>query len=507
MCDELDINYGILLNNIGFYYTTQNNLKKSLEFANKAIDFAISINDTSRLFLMYNNSAYLAAETGKYNDAVDYYDKAIAGIKRIKSRANSYEYYAISQNKAALLMSIGKLIEARNIYESIIDDFIQFYSNRIGSSNTVESYALLLERIGDNGAIRYYELALEIARNQKKDNTNNIVNTMLTYGSFLVKNDIPRGKTLLDSADLLVNQYYTKPNKLQFLTKIKLSDYYFEKQKFDECKNYLDSTYVVLQKITSSTHYHYIDIFRRYSDYYQKQNNYEKSKNYILKADSISKIIFEKDNPVNIRIKYDLAKVHFLLENYDDSYKLFQESFVNITELVNDYLGNFDIDNSENIFGSQLSYYYDEYLKLISSKDNLPQKFLSLGFENRLFAKGILLESQIINKLISSKLKNTNSNYNKYIELKKYIAKANNFSKNKIDKFNINIDSLKKEAKLLEVEIKNSEDYQENFKISDPKLDDLLSLMNNDEALIDIFTLRNELNGIYKYYAFLNSEK
>lgn len=231
------------------YYYNEYKEDKSLKFLNAALGKFKELGDQRKVAVCYNLKGNILSDLGKYKDAKQAYEKAIAGAVKIK---NDTLKASFSNNLGLVLKNLGDYKEAVDVfYESLR------LKEKIGASEksisaTLLNLGLIWDLLNDSQkAEEYYQQSLDL---KLKLNDSLGVSRLLSNIAVIYKN---RGN--LDKAEKLILQSedYNKGvgNLEQFyVNHTNLGNIYKRRGNFELAIEFLEKAYDVAREMNNLTY-------------------------------------------------------------------------------------------------------------------------------------------------------------------------------------------------------------------------------------------------------------
>ena len=288
---------------------------------------------------------------------------------------------------------------------------------------------------------------------------------------------------------------------------------YQEMKKYNAAETMYLNAKLIDEKTLGKNHPAYGIDCNNLATVYSALGKYKKAENLYLESKAIDEKIYGKVHPSYALGCLNLAFVYQKKADYSESYKYFlealdlkqkelQQNFKNLTEQEK----NLYIKKNKNFFD-----YLSEFLLISQNKLNPEQSNNLLKFQADVFLqmKSILLAStqKMKKRILNSGDKNLVKAYEKWTDLRNQYAKFPQFSKAKLNKMQINLDSLlneinKKEKYLSE----KSEDFKTAFAPKIPKWQELQKNMKAGEIAVEIFRIKMSTDSIV-YAALLTTNE
>lgn len=151
----------IALNNISTYYYSIDDYKTASDYIDKAISVAESINDKFSLITLYHNKAANLSETGRHEESIEYYQKALE-IERALFANNHPLTARTLKNLSVAYNELSMYSKAYGYMMDALDMMIAVYGeDHPEVAGGYLSTGQLLNAVGRNALAKKYALAAE----------------------------------------------------------------------------------------------------------------------------------------------------------------------------------------------------------------------------------------------------------------------------------------------------------------------------------------------------------
>ncbi|MBM3436456.1 MAG: tetratricopeptide repeat protein, partial [Bacteroidetes bacterium] len=342
------------LSNLGLGHRYKGNYYEAMVFQQKALDVALKLQIDTDIVQEYNRIGIIYKGLGLYNDALEYFLKAITLLEK-NGDTND-------EDIANLYNNIGNVYRKRGDYELALECF--FKTLKINKTlGNKEGYAYILNNIGNiyadleiyDQALEYHKQSLEVKK--ELGNKYGISTSMKNIGDIYLaiknpdkaldyfrqhqqyaveindKNGIASSMHDIGSAYIALKNYTMAEEYLYNSLKIKteigdkigiinsyvsLSNFYIQINKYLEALKYLDKAYILAKDENFLEDLR--DIYLNYSIVYNKIFLYDKALEYYQKYSTVKDSIFNtgiSNKITQLQIKQkseELEKEKLLLE-------------------------------------------------------------------------------------------------------------------------------------------------------------------------------------------------
>ncbi|MFH2142856.1 MAG: tetratricopeptide repeat protein [Bacteroidota bacterium] len=513
----------MLLNNIGYIYSTRGEIPRALEYYNKSLTIRKELGDKLGIAESLNNMGVIYDDQGYVIKALEYYNKSVSLYLEIGNKdglAYSYnnlgatyyiqgdipkalEYYHKSLNMQEELgnkQGMGLAINNIGIIyknQGDIPKALEFFDkslilkeevgDKIGMAQTINNMAVIYRGQGDNiKALEYYQKSTNIC--EEIGNKTGMALSINNIG-FIYKNQASEAKYKHDYAksDSLIKialEFFQKSLNIREGTGDKhgmaeslnaIGFLYKDEDNFYKALEYFQKSLNICEEIGDKKGISYTLFGLGVTS--QKQNNIFKLNEYATRCLIISKDLGFQDrieSAVNLmkdlRIKQNNFESadSFAIEMIDINNKAILSNFATLSET-----------GQEKYFKTVAINYMDfNSYALIRKLEN--PKIVDFVFNNTLKNKGLLLKSSTAmrNAVLNSEDTLLIDNYYKWVHIKKQIAKL--CSKGKDTK------ELDEQANEYEKQlVKGSQLFSDFKKLQNITWQDVQKGLNQDEAAVE----------------------
>jgi tetratricopeptide (TPR) repeat protein/DNA-binding CsgD family transcriptional regulator len=197
----------MILNTKGIIFLWVKDFESSLNVLDSAIKINTSINDSISLAKNYTNIGRLYSEKRELNTAFHYFRKAYV-IDSIKN--NTKGLYIKGLNLASTLVYLNRYIEARNIYDKLLNTE-EIKSNHVYMSRLHYSIAILYYHLDNSDLIEEHtNRAMEYANKTGDQSYISLILDLKSKNQFYFKKNKDRGYELLKESYMIANKTNSK---------------------------------------------------------------------------------------------------------------------------------------------------------------------------------------------------------------------------------------------------------------------------------------------------------
>ncbi|MCT4637204.1 MAG: hypothetical protein N4A72_05815 [Bacteroidales bacterium] len=192
-----------ILNTKGIIFFWVHDFESSLRVLDSATKINININDSISLAKNYTNIGRVYSGKRELNTAYHYFRKAYA-IDSIKN--NTHGLYVKGLNLASTLVHLNKYIEARNIYDKLLNTD-EIKSNYVYMSRLHYSVAILYYHLDNSDMIeKHTDKALEYAKKTNDQSYISLILNLKSKNHFYFKKNKDKGYELLKESYMIAKK-------------------------------------------------------------------------------------------------------------------------------------------------------------------------------------------------------------------------------------------------------------------------------------------------------------
>lgn len=255
---------------LGISYDYSENYLIGDQYQNRCIEIAEKIKDTELLARAYNAKGLAAYHLERYEDAHEYYQKALDYLNKI-SQNHSYKG-AVIHNIAALYDKEGKSQMAIKFFDQAIAFNLKNHNDLWLGQNYYEKAIAFRHLSNFKAAIQNSKTSVDYA--DKVNDDKMIVQNLIFQGSIAIDfGELHKAQSLLDSANQLVIKNHF--SKLRLATLKSLSQLAERRNDFKKSLGFEKEYNRLYDSLYNVNRFKQLDEFRTYFDAEQKQKENE----------------------------------------------------------------------------------------------------------------------------------------------------------------------------------------------------------------------------------------
>ena len=464
--------YAKALYNLANYYCDLGDHAKALELGTRALEIrrkSLGTNHPDYARSLHDVSIYYA-ELGNYDEAIRLGTEALAIIK------NEFEHpdYAISLvNLAAFYDNLGNYTEAIRMVEEAADLLKNASgSHRITYAHSLSQLAHYYDHIGNyDEAIRLGEESLDIIKTQLGVNHPDYASLLISLANYYFHiNDYHESIQLNKEAMKIVKKNQGTKNYDYAILLNNIANDYEGLGKYNKAIKLLKKALDIRKKLYGADRPRYANSLSNLASAYKGKGDTGEAIRLGTIALNISKnsTIDDPYNNNTLTFLANLSHWQYEVGNNEDAVALIKEYLQLVrNSILTTFLGL--TANERLMYWGQYNYKYSDYAPKVIIDSNLPDAASILYDNISLFAKGLLLTTEVeITKLIQESGKREDLQL--YSELQRNRKVLSEQYSKTLDERNIDCDSLEHVTAYLERElasrVKEIGDYTQNLSIT-----------------------------------------
>lgn len=448
------------------------------------LDFSENLIEKS---IIYNLQGRLLEEQNKLTVALEKYNQSVAIAKEILSKQH-YFYGRSLGNRGKVFLKMGKLaaaetdlLNAFQIYKNtfgeapplvFIADGLQDLYKKLGQQDKALKYALLQKEIylNANQLLDYARIANNLAYAYKNQDNYEEAITLVTEAI-----------SKLEFAEKTENKFYALLHMNLASMNSDLKNYDAAEVSFIVAKNQLKALY-------GDLHSWYAATINNLATLYERTGNYLNAKDLYFETQRIDSTTLGIKHPYYIHTLYKLANIHALTNEPTTAFDFYKKANTGQIDLIYNYYSGFDeqtrldyLQKTEKFFARFYSFGLDHYAEIPALAMEMQRVSLA--------TKNLALDFSINNQNLANSLPDTAmvAMYQRFLVVKKQLAKAYIQSEKQLEKSGVSLVTLESEAELLEKQLIRSKALTAN-QLGDherPNLEQLKSNLPADAGTID----------------------
>lgn len=472
--------------------------------------------DNKDLATMYNNMGNINYNMGKFSNAEEFYKKSIEMRRRIFKGEDNHNIASDLNNLAVLYKDKGRYSDAEPLFFKSLEMYKRLHKvDHYDIANSLGNIALLTLNQGRySEAEKYSNESLEMIRRLFKDDNPALSKGINNHALILEElNQFVNAEKLYKESIEIDKKIYNGDNQEIIKKLVNLGNLYLKQSRYSEAEGLLIDAYEMSLRLFDSDHPIKSNCLRQIGKLYLEKDDYKKAKEYFLKCMEMENKIYSDNHPSLVETFFSLAIVNELMLDFDEAENFYFKSLKMNKEI---YLRN-SINLSEyekefywNTLKNRFEYFYSFVVKRYKSNP----KVITEMFNNILFAKGLLLNSniKIKNRILNSSDFDLIEKFKEWRSQKEYLAVLYKMTNNELLEKKINRDSVEKFVNKLEKELsQSSELFASEFEKKQIEYVDIQNNISKNEAVVEIIRFhkskKNTLTKSISYAALILTSK
>jgi CHAT domain-containing protein/Tfp pilus assembly protein PilF len=443
-----------VLNNIGVLYFKQAKNNEAEQLFNKALKIYEKTygNEHRQVISVITNLASIYIEQGRYIDAVSMAKKSIAIVEKMFGHDDPEVAFPLS-SLARVCELQGNYEESEEIYKRILNIKEKTY----GKSHPAT--AVTLNNLG--------LLYTKIERYDKAD-------------------------SLLTRSLNIYEKTFGSEHTGVALALDNLTNIYIRQNRFSEADSFSHRSIAIRQKIQGLTHPELGTPYMNLGGLNERQNKLEESARYYEKALNILENSRGPNHPEIVRPLINLARINKIRQKYAEAEPIFKRINNIQLEQIDRYFPGMSENGKEQFYSTlknNFELFTDFAIRRMDKNPEIINELLNL----QLSIKALILNStnKVKRRILNGNDEELKNKYKQWIYLKEYINRTSSLTKDRLQRRNINPDSLEKAANEIEKELNaRSEIFAKEFDKKRVTWRELQSKLKDNEAALEIIRYR-----------------
>jgi CHAT domain-containing protein/Flp pilus assembly protein TadD len=439
--------------------------QSKFQLANEFIDWSLSSAQNARgvnsaaYVSNLNSKAKLLQQQGQYNEAEKIFDEALEKCATRFSR-ESLQYAILLNNKAMLFQTMGRF-----------DDAIKFMTE----SSTVAEVALKKTNVL-KGKKSF----------ENRQFLSNLANVYQAAGKFdEAEKAYLNIKSIYESRMQKSNpEYANLLNQLGIL--------YIQMGKIDKVEALLKTSSDVYKKKFTEQHPSFAKVTADLGNFYRMQGRNAEAETLLNKALSIRESTLGVNHPDYARSQEDMAILFWKTGRLDKAYMMYRDVMDKTIDFINQYfppMSEAEKTKYWDITAPRFQRFFNFAIEAHIEQNPVVQDF----YDYHIATKAILLNAT--NKVKEAILKGTDENlkkdYLQWLDQKEQLARLYAYSKEELKEQKIDLADLERKANAMERSLsERSSDFSAGYSTSKISYKQILSLLTDTEAVVDIVRVR-----------------
>src|SRR3989339_114615 len=487
----------LLMNNIAELYSTTGKFPEAEPYYKLSLEMnrrLFSLDNASLANSLNNVASFYMEMLGRYSDAEPLFKEALEMNRRLYNEDHP-ELIKTINNLARCNQLQGKLREAEPLYQEALDMAHRLYSGDSPDlanyiTNTASFYKL---RGNYKKAETLYKESLDMARRIFKGDNPELAISINNMAFFYLDAGNPeKAEPLYIEAYEMKKRIYNADHPRIAISLCNLASFYETIGINDKAEKFYIEALEMRKRIFKTGHPDLANSLSNLAFLYVNENKYDLAEPLLKEALDINRRLYKIETPLLVNNIYNLAKLYEDKKMYAEAEPLYNEACNDVQKIVNSYFPSLS-EREKGQFWNTLKGYYDSYnsFALKRVKDN--PDITGNMYDNQLATKALLFTSisKVKRRILNSRDSSLIENYKNWVALKEYLVSLYTYTKDRLNKENINLDSIENVANVLEKQISlKSELFADSYEKKKISWRTIQAFLKPDEAAIEIIRFR-----------------
>ncbi len=438
----------------------------------------------------------------KYQQAEEFIEWALTTSEKTLG-SNSTSYAANLNSKAKLYQQLGRYNEAEKTYDHSLTRCIKLYGQQsMQYAVVLNNKAMLLQSVGRyDEAIELMqqaglvaEAALKKALKGKKSFENRQFLSNLAYIYQVSGRYAEAEKTYLEIKYVYENRLgvgqKNNPEYANLLNQIGIL--YIQTGKPEKVEEYLKKSAETYKKKFGEQHPSFAKVTADLGNFYRMEGKYTSAEPQLEKALSIRESTLGTNHPDYVRSQEDMAILYWKTGRMDKAYMMYREAMDKTIDFINRYfppMSEAEKTNFWDITAPRFQRFFNFAIDANVELNYVAQDF----FDYQMATKALLLNStnKVKEAILKSNDQKLKQDYLRWLDQKEQLARLYAFSKEELKAQKIDLAELEREANAMERSLsERSTDFSAGYSTQKISYKQILSLLTDTEALVDIVRVR-----------------
>ena len=451
-----EIVYLRTLSNLGLVNLTQGKSSEAEEYFTQSLEMSEkTLTKASAAYIAnLNNQAKLNQTLGKYNEAEKQFNEALTLAE--KEFGEGMQKAILLNNKAMLFQVIGRYNEAAELMKQAMASSSKASKKIISQSFDNRKFQMNLAFI--------YQLSGKYAEAET---------------NFLDIKKVFESKKQTGNAE-----YAGLLNQLGIL--------YIQMGKNDKVEELFKKSREIYKTRYTEENIYYAKVTNDLGNFYRLNARYEEAEKQLNRALEIRETLLGVNHPDYVKTQENLAILYWKTNRYEQSYMAYREVMDKTIEFINKYfppMSEAEKTNFWDVTAPRFQRFFNFALESGVQLKYVTQDF----FDYQMATKALLLNST--NKVKEAILKSNNKalvdDYLLWLDQKEQLARLYAYSKEQLKEQKIDLPALEKATNAMEKSLsERSTDFSAGYSTQKTSYKQLLALLGDTEALVDIVRVR-----------------
>lgn len=439
--------------------------------------------------------AELYIKQGRYNEAEDLLQTTLQ-LKESKLGKDSRDLTPTLNTMGNLYLIIGNYSDAeKNIRRSMAINAKIFSENSVKYAESLRLLEALYKELGDfKKAEETAKQVLDISMAQLGKNHIDVAFALTQYAQVKLYNggSPAESEKLLNQA-LSIVKFNLGDKTPAYADQMKyLALLYIENKQYERADSALNVANSIWFEKLGKTNVNSAEIAFLKGNIFVQMKKYDLAREKYNESRNIYAKLFSTQHPGYVKATSKLARVAYMMGDYNSSQKLITESTTDYLEFTKKYFPSLSFSEKSK-FWNQIKDDFEFYNSLAFKIYTSNPSVIGQMYDNVMSTKALLLSSSIKLKqrILNSKDDKLIAKYNEWTGKKQLLISALSMSKEAQQQAGLEPSKIEKEINALEKELsESSELFAKNFEKKNPGWKDLKSKLKSNEYAVEMIRFR-----------------
>jgi CHAT domain-containing protein/Flp pilus assembly protein TadD len=446
-----------------------------------------------------SNIGLLCLTQGKNADAEVYLTKALAMSEQKLGKENP-AYIANLNNLGKLHQALGKYNEAEKEFQDAFLLGEKYFGEGMQKAILLNNKAMLLQAVGRyDEAKDLMQKAIQSANTTSKkkekakrktlDSRRFQINLAFIYQ---LSGDYAKAETtFLDTKKIFENRGQVNAPEYAGLLN-QLGILYIQMGKNDKVEPLMKKSREIYKNRFTEQNTFYAKVTDDLGNFYRMNSRYEEAEKQLNKALEIRESLLGVSHPDYVRTQENLAILYWKTNRYEQAYMMYREVMDKTIEFINGYfppMSEAEKTNFWDVTAPRFQRFFNFALEVGGQLNYVSQDF----FDYQMATKALLLNStnKVKDAILKSKDKALINDYLVWLDQKEQLARLYAYSKEQLKEQKIDLPAMEHSANAMEKSLsQRSTDFSAGYSTQKLSYKQVLSLLGDTEALVDIVRVR-----------------
>lgn len=406
-----------------------------------------------------NSKAKLLQQQGQYNEAEKIFDEALARCEKRFSK-ESLQYAILLNNKAMLYQTMGRFDEAI----AGIDNSVVVAQKALKETNILKGKKSFESRQFLSNQASVYQAA------GKFENAEKIYLSIKSIYENKLQKNTPEYANVLNQLGIL----------------------YIQMGKLDKVEALLKTSSDIYKKKFTEQHPSFAKVTADLGNFYRMQGRNAEAESLLNKALSIRESTLGVNHPDYVRSQEDMAILFWKTGRLDKAYMMYRDVMDKTIDFINQYfppMSEAEKTKYWDITSPRFQRFFNFAIEAHIEQNPVVQDF----FDYHIATKAILLNAtnKVKETILKGKDESLKKDYLQWLDQKEQLARLYAYSKEELKEQQIDLAELERKANAMERSLsERSSDFSAGYSTSKISYKQILSLLTDTEAVVDIVRVR-----------------